>query len=162
MPRSSKPSAENLAVERRSLLRSVAKPKDPESYEIAGEPYRQHEDPIALLGQAAADYVTPDPSRNFRIKMQGERFTIQCMCYERGLGDYGRCQLQLQEMAKLTDAYLRELKKRYRELGGGALKVKELKDLRGFDRDMVSLNDRWMITYRRTYKFDDLTRVPEE
>lgn len=140
----------------------MAKPKDPESFETAGTRYNQAEDPIARLGQAAADYKSPDPSRNFRIKMGGDRFTVHCMCYERGLGDFGRLQLQLQAMSKLTDDYIKELKKRYRELGGGALKIKELKDLRGFDRDKVSLNDRWMIVYRRTYKFDDLARFPEE
>lgn len=140
----------------------MAKPKDPSSYEVSGEPYRQHEDPISLLAQAAADYKTPDPSRNFKVKMGGDKFTIYCMCYERGLGDYTRCQMQLQAMSKLMDDYLRVLKKRYRELGGGALKVKELKQARGFERDMVSLNDRWMINYHRTYQFDDLARSPEE
>lgn len=139
----------------------MPKPKDAQSFEVNGTAYKQHEDDLSLLKQASVDYVTPDMSRNFKLSMGGNRVTVYCMCYERGLGDFGRCQLQLQSMSKLMDEYLRSLKKRVRELGGGALKMKELKDLRGYEKDRVSLNDRWMINYHRTYEVDGLIQNPE-
>lgn len=140
----------------------MPKPNDPESYEVAGNAYRQHEDPIALLGQAFADYVTPNPGRNYTHRMQGNTVTIYCHCHERGLGDPGRRALQVDAMSKAMEAFVKGLKKRYRELGGGTLEMKEQKSGRGFDLQKVSLNDRWDIVYRRTYEIKDLVQNPED
>ncbi len=140
----------------------MAKPKDAEGFEVAGTRYRQHDDVMSMLVQAARDYVTPVPSRNFTIKVMGDRVTVGCHCYEQGMGDFARLQEQLQAMGKLMDEYVKLLKRRIRETGGGTLKMKELKDLRGYDRQKVSLNDRWDIVYRRTYEVDGLAHGPEE
>jgi hypothetical protein len=140
----------------------MPKPKDPQSYEVAGTAYRQHEDPIALLGQALADYQTPNPARNYTHRIQGNTVTLYCHCHERGLGDPGRRALQVDAMAKAMDSFVKGLKKRYRELGGGTLDMKEKKASRGFDLRQVSMNDRWDIVYRRTYEVDDLISNPED
>lgn len=140
----------------------MPKPKDPESYEVAGTPYQQHEDPIAHLGQVLADYSTPNPARNYTHRINGNLITIYCHCHERGLGDPGRRAAQVDAMSKATDAYVKGLKKRYRETGGGSLSMKERKSARGYDLQKVSLNDRWEIVYRRTYEVEDLIQNPEE
>lgn len=140
----------------------MPKPKDPESYEVAGTAYRQHEDPIALLGQALADYVTPNPARNYTHRINGNQITIYCHCHERGLGDVGRRAAQVDAMSKAMDKFVTGLKKQYRELGGGTLSMKELKSARGYDLQKVSMNDRWDIVYRRTYEVEDLIHNPEE
>ena len=140
----------------------MPKPKDPESYEVAGTAYRQHEDPIAQLGQCLADYETPNPSRNFTHRINGNLITIYMHCHERGLGDPGRRAAQVDTMGKATDAFVKGLKKRYRETGGGTLELKERKPLRGYDIQKTSMNDRWDIVTRRTYEVEDLVQYPEE
>jgi hypothetical protein len=140
----------------------MPKPKDPESFEVAGTRYQQHEDPIALLGQALADYETPNPARNYTHRIQGDSITLYCHCHERGLGDPGRRALQVDAMSKAMDAFVKGLKKRYRDLGGGTLGMKEKKGGRGYDLQKVSLNDRWDIVYRRTYDVEDLISNPED
>lgn len=140
----------------------MPKPKDPESYEVAGTPYRQHEDPIAQLGQVFADYNTPNPARNYTQRINGNLITIYCHCHERGLGDIGRRAAQVDAMSKGMDAFVKGLKKRYRETGGGTLSMKERKSARGYDLQKVSLNDRWEIVYRRTYEVEDLVQNPED
>ena len=140
----------------------MPKPKDPQSYEVAGTPYRQHEDPIALLGQALADYVTPNPSRNYTWRINGNLITLYCHCHERGLGDPGRRAGQVDAMSKAMDAFVKGLKKRYREIGGSTLNLKEKKTARGYDLQKVSMNDRWSIVYRRTYEVEDLIQNPED
>lgn len=140
----------------------MPKPKNPESYEVAGKAYRQHEDPIALLGQALADYETPSAARNFTHRVNGNLVTIYLHCHERGLGDPGRRAGQVDAMAKTMDSFIKGLKKRYRELGGGSLDMKERKTARGYDLQKVSLNDRWDIIYRRTYQVDELVDSPED
>lgn len=140
----------------------MAKPKDAESFDVAGKRYRQHEDPLACLAQAAADYVSPDPTRNVRVQIQGDRATVKCMTTGQGLDDFTRLQLHLQAMSKLTDDYVKLLKKRVREMGGGKIDMKELRDERGFDRQKISLNGRYEIVYRRTYEVKGLARSPEE
>src|SRR5260221_2293895 len=119
----------------------MPKPKDAQGFDVAGRKYRQHEDPLSMLVQADRDYVTPVPSRNFTIKIAGERVTVQCHCYVQGMGDVNLLQGQLRDMTKMTTDYVSYLKKRVRELGGGTLKMKELKDIRSYDRPQTSQND---------------------
>lgn len=140
----------------------MPKPKEPESYDVAGTPYAQHEDPIGLLKQAMADYRTPDPSSNFTSRVNGNLVTIYLHAHERGLGDPGRRAAQLDAMSKGMDSYLKGLKKRFKELGGGTLKMDERKGGRGHRLDQVSMNDRWDIVYHRTYEVDDLIGTPED
>ncbi len=140
----------------------MPKPEDPKGYDVAGTPYKQHEDPIATLEQCFRDYRTPDPARNFTHRTNGHVVTIYCHCHERGLGDPGRRALQVNAMEKATDAYVKGLKKRFRELGGGTLDMKERKGGRGYDLQKASLNDRWEITYRRTYELKDFLKFPED
>lgn len=140
----------------------MPKPKDAEGFDVAGTRYRQHENALSMLVQAARDYVTPVPSRNFSISVAGDRILVRCNTYEQGMGEFVRLQGHLQAISKLTDEYVRLMKKRVREMGGGTLKLKELKDLRGFDRQKISLNDRWDVTYRRTYELEGLAHGPEE
>lgn len=140
----------------------MPKPKDPESFEVAGTAYRQDEDPIALLGQVFADYRTTVPARNFTHRTQGNSVTIYCHCHERGLGDPGRRALQVDALSKAMDKYVSGLKKHHREISGKTLSLKEAdKSGRGYDLQKVSLNDRWEMVYRRTYKVD-LNQSPED
>jgi hypothetical protein len=140
----------------------MAKPKDPEGFEVAGTRYEQSEDPRASLAQVFSDYRTSIPSRNFTHRMSGDGVTIYCHCHERGLGDPGRRALQVDAMSKAMDQFVKGLKKRYRESGAGTLKMDERKGTRGYDIQKVSLNDRWEITYRRTYNIDDLIENPKD
>lgn len=140
----------------------MPKPKDAESYEVAGTAYRQHEDPIAILGQALADYVSPNPTRNYTWRVQGNTVTLYCHCHERGLGDPGRRAAQVDAMSKAMDKFVTGLKKQYRELSGKTLSMKEKKSGRGYDLQKVSMNDRWDIVYRRLYEVEDLIQVPDE
>jgi hypothetical protein len=140
----------------------MPKPKDPQSYEVAGTAYRQHDDPIALLGQALADYNTPNPARNYTWRINGNLITLYCHCHERGLGDPGRRAAQVDAMSKAMDAFVKGLKRRYREIGGGTLSMEEQKSARGYDLRKISMNDRWEIIYRRTYWVEGLVRNPED
>lgn len=140
----------------------MPKPKDAESYDVAGERYRQHEDPRATLEQAFRDYVTSVPSRNFTHRTNGNNITIYCHCHEQNLGDPGRRALQVDALAKATDKFIVGLKRRVRELGGGTLDMKEVKGSRGYDLQKASLNDRWEMVYRRTYEVKDLIGLPED
>src|SRR5881628_577385 len=140
----------------------MPKPKDPQSYDVAGTAYKQHEDPRASLEQALRDYCTAVPSRNFTHRTNGNSITIYCHAHERGLGDVGRRASQVDAMSKAMDNFVKGLKKRYRETGAGTLDMKERKGSRGYDLQKASLNDRWEIVYRRTYEVDDLIGLPEE
>ena len=140
----------------------MPKPKDPESYEVAGTPYRQHEDPRASLEQCFRDYATSVPSRNFTKRINGETITIYCHAHERGLGDVGRRAAQVDAMSKATDAFVKGLKKHHREIGAGNLDLDEVKGSRGYDLQKASLNDRWEIVYRRTYRVPELIGLPKD
>ena len=139
----------------------MPKPKNPESFDVAGTRYEQHEDTHALLVQAMRDYRTPDPSSNFTHRISGDTVTIYLHCHERGLGDPGRRAAQLDAMQKGMDAYVKGVKKRFRELGGGSIDLKKKKGGEGHKLDRVSINDRWDMVYHRTFEVD-LTQFPEE
>lgn len=140
----------------------MPKPKDAESFEVSGDAYHQHEDKLAVLKQAFADYRTPDPTRNFTHRVAGNKVTIYLHCHERGLGDPGKRASYVSEMVKLMAAYIKELKKAFRERGGGTLDMKEDKAGRGYDLQQTSLNDRWDIVYRQTYTIEGLIQHPED
>lgn len=140
----------------------MPKPKDAEGFEVAGERYRQHDDKVATLKQAFADYKTPDPSRNFTHRISGNQVTIYYHVHERGLGDPGKRALIVAEMVKGMAAYVKALKKLFKDRGGGTLDLTEDKKGRGYDLQKVSLNDRWDIIYRQTFTIDGLIRNPED
>lgn len=140
----------------------MPKPKDPQSYDVAGTAYKQHEDPRASLEQAFRDYCTSIPSRNFTHRKNGNTITIYCHAHERGLGDIGRRAAQVDAMSKAMDNFVKGLKKRHREMGAGTLELKEVKGSRGYDLQKASLNDRWEMVYRRTYEVEDLIGLPED
>ncbi len=140
----------------------MAKPKEADGYEVAGKRYNQHEDPRASLAQVFADYKTAVPCRNFTYRMQGNTVTVYCHAHTTGLGDVGRRAAQVDTMSKATDAFIKGLKKHYKEIGAGSLDLKEKSSARGYDIQKVSLNDRWEIVYRRSYDVDDLIGLPEE
>lgn len=140
----------------------MPKTTEPQSFEVAGTAYRQDDHPIALLAQAFADYATSNPARGYTYRANGNLVTIYCHCHERGLGDVGRRAAQVDAMGKAMDSFVKGLKKRYREMGGGTLEMKERKTARGYDLQKVSLNDRWDIIYRRTFEVSDLVEMPED
>lgn len=140
----------------------MPKPKDAESFDVTGERYRQHEDKFATLKQAASEFKTADPTRNFTLKVGGNAVTVSMHCQERGLGDPGRRAGQVDAMSKALDEYMKGLKRRFKELGGGTLSVKEVKSARNYKLDKVSINDRWSMVSQRTYEVDDLIQNPEE
>lgn len=140
----------------------MPKPKEPESFEVAGTRYNQAEDKNATLAQALADYRTQNPAQNFRARVQGESVTITCHCNERGLGDPGRRALQHAAMEKATDNFVKGLKKHFKEISGKTLDLKEDKTGRGYNIQQVSMNDRWEMIIRRLYKVTDLVQFPED
>ena len=140
----------------------MAKPKQAQGYDVLGTAYRQEEDPRASLEQVFRDYVTSIPYRNFSHRTLGEHVTIYLHAHERGLGDVGRRALQVHAMEKAMDAFVKGLKKRHREMGAGNIDLKEVKPGRGYDLQKTSLNDRWDIVYRRTYRVEDLIGTPED
>jgi hypothetical protein len=140
----------------------MPKPKDAEGFDVAGERYRQHEDPRASLAQAMADYSTSVPSRNFTHRVNGNSVTLYCHAHEQALGDPGKRALCLDAAAKAMDNYVKGLKKHYRECGAGTLAIDEVKHSRGHTLQKTGLNDRWELVYRRTYEVSDLVEVPED
>lgn len=139
----------------------MARPKDQQSFDVAGTAYRQHEDPRASLEQAFRDYVTAVPNRNFTKRINGNAVTIYCHCHEQNLGDPTRRAAQVDALSKATDNFVKGLKKRHREVGAGSLDMKEVKGSRGFDLQKASLNDRWEMVYRRTYEVKGLIGLPK-
>lgn len=139
----------------------MPKPKDSESYDVAGERYRQHDSVLDTLSQAASEFRSSDPTRGYRLKIGGDTVTISMHCHERGLGDVGRREAQVVAMNKAMDEYLKGLKRRFKELGGGTLKMDEIKTSRGYKLDKVSMNDRWDIVLKRVYSLD-LNSYPED
>ncbi len=140
----------------------MPKPKEPESFEVAGTRYKQSEDKHATLQQAIVDYQTQNPAQSFRARIQGESVTLTCHCNERGLGDPGRRALQVNAMEKAMDNYIKGLKRHFREISGKTLDLKEDKKGRGYNIQQVSMNDRWEIVYRRLYMVSDLIQLPED
>lgn len=140
----------------------MAKPKHAQGYDVLGTAYQQKENPRDSLEQVFRDYVTSIPFRNFTHRTNGDHVTIYLHCHERGLGDVGRRANQVHAMEKAMDAFVKGLKKRYREMGAGKIDMVEVKPGRGYDLQKVSLNDRWDIVYRRTYRVEDLIGLPED
>lgn len=139
----------------------MPKPKDPESFDVAGTAFRQHEDPRSSLAQAFADYKTAIPTRNFTKRINGNSITIYCHVHEQGLDDPSKRASVVDACSKAMDKFVSGLKKRHREMGAGTLDLKEVKNARGYDIQKVSLNDRWELVYRRTYEAD-LIGLPED
>lgn len=139
----------------------MPKPKEPQSYDVAGTGYRQHEDPRASLEQALRDYRTSVPSRNFTHRTNGDGVTIYVHCHEQAMGDAGKRAAVVDAASKAMDSFVKGLKARHREMGAGTLELKERKGSRGWRLDKTSLNDRWELTYWRTYDLDDLIDYPE-
>lgn len=139
----------------------MPRPKEQQGFDAAGTQYQQHLDPRASLEQAFQDYRTSVPSRNFTKRINGTMVTIYCHCHERGLGDPARRANQVDAMAKATDAFVKGLKRRHREMGAGTLDMDEVKGSRGYDIQKASLNDRWEMVYRRTYEVKDLIGLPK-
>jgi hypothetical protein len=140
----------------------MPRPKEQQGFDVAGTQYLQHEDPRASLEQAFRDYRTSVPTRNFTHRTNGTSVTIYCHCHEQGLGDPGRRANQVDALSKATDAFVKGLKKRHRDMGAGALEMDETKGSRGYDLQKVSLNDRWEMVYRRTYEVPSLVGLPED
>lgn len=140
----------------------MPKTEEPQGYDVQGTPYRQSDNPIDILGQCFWDYRSPDPGANFTHRTNGNLVTIYYHRHSRGLGDPGRRALEVDGMGKAMDAFLKGLKKRFRELGGGTLDMTERKSARGYDLQKTSLNDRWDIVLRRTYELKDFLPLPEE
>lgn len=138
----------------------MPKPKQAQGFDVAGTAYCQHEDPRASLEQALVDYRTSIPSRNFTHRVNGDSVTIYFHCHERGLGDVGRRAAVVDSASKAMDSFIKGLKARHREMGAGVLEMNERKGSRGYDLQKVSLNDRWELTYWRTYDAD-LIGLPE-
>jgi len=139
----------------------MPKPKEPESYDVAGTAYNQYDDPRASLEQAFRDYRTSIPSRNFTHRTNGEGVTIYFHCHEQALGDAGKRAIVVDAASKAMDSFVKGLKARYREMGAGTLDISERKGGRGYRVDKASLNDRWELVYWRTYDVPDLISVPE-
>ena len=139
----------------------MAKPKDPQSFDVAGTRYKQHEDPRASLAQVLADYKTSVPTRNFTARVNGNSITIYCHCHERALDNVNKRAAVVDACVKATDAFVKGLKKHHRDIGAGTLDMKEVKGSRGYDIQKASLNDRWELVTRRTYE-TDLIGLPED
>lgn len=139
----------------------MAKPKEAQSYDVAGTAYRQHEDLQASLEQAFRDYRTQIPSRNFTHRTNGDSVTIYFHCHEQALGAIGKRMAVVDAAAKAMDSFVKGLKARHREMGAGVLDLKERKGSRGYRVDKASLNDRWELVYWRTYELD-LTSLPKD
>lgn len=140
----------------------MPKPKQAQSYDVAGTAYRQHEDPRASLEQAFRDYRTSIPSRNFTHRTNGDGVTIYFHVHEQALGDAGKRASVVDAASKAMDNFVKGLKARYREMGAGTLDIDERKGSRGYRVDKASLNDRWELVYWRTYDVKDLIGLPEE
>lgn len=115
---------------------------------------------MASLEQCFRDYVTRVPSRNFTKRVSGNSVTIYCHCHDQALGDPQRRANYVAAANQALDRFVAGLKKRHREIGAGALDLKEVKGSRGYDLQKASLNDRWELVVRRTYEVP-LVTVPE-
>ena len=140
----------------------MPKPKEQQSYDVAGTAYRQYDDPRASLEQAFRDYRTSIPSRNFTHRTNGEGVTIYFHVHEQALGDAGKRAACVDAASKAMDGFVKGLKARYREMGAGTLDLEERKGSRGYRLDKASLNDRWELVYWRTYDVADLISVPQK
>ena len=138
----------------------MPKPKEPQSYDVAGNAYRQHEDPRASLEQAFRDYRTSIPSRNFTHRTNGDSVTIYFHVHEQALGDAGKRAACVDAASTERDSFVKGLKARYREMGAGTLSLDERKGSRGYRLDKASLNDRWELVYWRTFDVPDLIGLP--
>ncbi len=139
----------------------MPKPKEAQSYDVAGTAFRQHEDARSSLEQVFRDYQTSIPSRNFTHRTNGDSVTIYFHVHEQGLGDAGKRTAVVDAATKAIDSFVRGLKARHREMGAGTLDLKERKGSRGYRLDKASLNDRWELVCWRAYDVD-LVGLPED
>ena len=139
----------------------MPKPKEAQSFDVAGTAYKQYEDPRASLEQAFRDYRTSIPSRNFTHRTNGDGVTIYFHVHEQALGDAGKRAACVDAASKAMDNFVKGLKARYREMGSGTLDIEERKGSRGYRIDKASLNDRWELVYWRTYDVPELIGLPE-
>ncbi len=136
----------------------MPKRPEPESFEVTEyDPDDLPEaEKLAAVKQAVQDYkndpeITKIPSGGVQLHIQGDRVKLVYHCYDMHLSDH----LRLQEVERqceqhLTDA-LKGIKKKYKEITRKALSLKELKDLRDYSVQKVSLNERYYATFWRVY-----------
>jgi len=132
----------------------MAKPVEPQSFEVAGTRYEQAEDRWALLKQIASELPRDTPSSGFLISLQEDDVMIKYQCIDRLLDDRRRLEGLIQEAEKHVKEYLKTLKSEYRTRSGHTLKFKEDKDRRNYTVQKISLNGTFHFVYQQVYAID--------
>lgn len=125
-----------------------------ESFEVQGVPYEQEEDKVALIKQIAEEFISDNPSYNFKVRIQASDMYITYHSYEAYL--HQRMQEVYQASEKLLGEFEKQLKKVYKERSGHTLKMKQDKEYSKDDKhvtvEKVSMNNRYY--FRNTRKYE--------
>lgn len=127
------------------------------SFDILGDD--QEPDLVSALLQSHMD-IKGDfgtSAAGILLKRTGDRVFLEYHCYETSLDDRGKLEGLCKEVEKVLADYVKALKKDVKKKTKKALKLKEIKELKDYSVDKVSLNDRWYLRLWRVYEVSPST-----
>lgn len=107
---------------------------------------QSHNDLKKDFGGAAAGII---------LKLNGNRAFLEYHSYDTSLDNRGRLEDLCKSAEKILGDYLKALKKAIKKSTKVGLKFKELKELKNYTVDKVSLNDRWYLRFWRVYEISN-------
>lgn len=121
-----------------------------ESFEVNGTAYEPN--PHTLINQITTDLIPESSDYGFHVKFHGvDEMTVCFSTFEMDLPSRIK---QVESMANTRlGEYEKALKKKYKELAGRTLRLKEKKDQREHGSEKVSLNHRYYFRCYRTYTY---------
>lgn len=132
----------------------MAKEKEAEGYETTEYGSGEDKTKKFSLIQSIVQYKQRNnPTFGINVSFQSEGLlTFKYHVYEMDLPN--RIRIVQEEADQRLDAFVKELKKEYKERGGGTLDLKEKKEARSVSNTKVSLNERYYFVYVRLYDFE--------
>lgn len=130
----------------------MPKQKTESGFDVLGVGFDQSKDRFATLYQICSDYVSSNPNVGFFPRVNGDLVTIVCKINEIGLDEPSRRNLIIGEVSRIFDRFISGLNQQFRKRKAGKLDLEESKELRKYNIQKVSLNDRWELTYQRTFR----------
>jgi hypothetical protein len=128
---------------------------EPQSYEVLGTPYDANSDQPAVMMTVAQELRAEfcNAVLSVGVGLQGDRMIVRCHTVERYLGLPNNLKVTHDMCQKHVDAYVRKFKTEYRKRYRSALDAKEIKELRDYSCERISINEVYQFSCVRVYEF---------
>jgi hypothetical protein len=133
----------------------MPKKKTQDSFDVIGTPYSHGIDRAAAIKQAASEIKSASPAHGFSCQLSGTRMVLSIHLVETYLDDPSRRDSVLEECEKSIKKYLSELRKRIKKEFKD-FKATEIKQLRTYDLERISLNNVWKLVYKSAFELGEL------